>query len=180
MMMEAFTGYETLFKYEIFGHSGDEHELPLSPLSSPPSDDKERFEVLRQVYLHSQFCSSGDNTLEATYHSLKHLNSRNIQEQYDEVFVVVLSDANLERYGISPKELARIIEQQGSGDKSRHGGREGGSAGVACYTIFIGSIGEQAKRLKEALPNGKAFICMDAKELPKILQRVFTEGVLRD
>lgn len=80
--------------------------------------------------MHSQFCSSGDNTLEACEDAIK--SAENEADDYDENFVIVLSDANLERYGIPAKELGRILNLNPE---------------VKAFAIFIGSLGDQAERL---------------------------------
>lgn len=49
----------------------------------------------------------------------------------DERFVIALSDANLDRYGIRPSHLADVLETDDS---------------VNAYVILIGSLGEQAER----------------------------------
>ena len=83
---------------------------------------------VQALHAHSQFCLSGDNTLEATKHAVETI----VKQQADERFVVVLSDANLERYGIPPRKLAEILTMNDD---------------VNAYVIFIGSLGDQAHRL---------------------------------
>ena len=56
-----------------------------------------RLEVLKTMHAHSQFCMSGDHTLSATVLAINELANRS--ENYDESFVIVLSDANFDRYG---------------------------------------------------------------------------------
>lgn len=80
------------------------------------------------MYAHSQFCGTGDNTLEATSYAIKKILD---EDKADEYFVIVLSDANFDRYGISPQQFARILTSE-----SRVNG----------YAIFIGSLGDQAQR----------------------------------
>lgn len=79
------------------------------------------------MHAHAQFCMSGDFTLEATDVSIKEV----AQEEADEHFVVVLSDANLERYGIQPERFARVLTSDPQ---------------VNAFAIFIGSLGDQADR----------------------------------
>lgn len=79
------------------------------------------------MHAHSQFCMSGDYTLEATDVGIREL----AQEEADEHFVVVLSDANLERYGIRPELFARVLTSDPQ---------------VNAFAIFIGSLGDQAER----------------------------------
>lgn len=82
---------------------------------------------LQTMHAHSQFCMSGDNTLEATKSAIASLS----QEDCDEAIVVILSDANLERYGIAPERFARAMNSDPR---------------VNAYAIFIGSLGDQASR----------------------------------
>lgn len=70
---------------------------------------------------------SGDYTLEGTEASIKELS----REEADEHFVVVLSDANLERYGIQPERFAQVLTSDPQ---------------VNAFAIFIGSLGDQAER----------------------------------
>lgn len=79
------------------------------------------------MHAHSQFCMSGDYTLEGTEHAIKELS----REEADEHFVIVLSDANLERYGIRPDRFAQALTSDPQ---------------VNAFAIFIGSLGDQAER----------------------------------
>lgn len=79
------------------------------------------------MHAHSQFCYAGDNTLEATQLAIQSITNADC----DEAIVVVLSDANLQRYGIPPSELSKILTS---------------SEKVNAYVVFIGSLGDQAQR----------------------------------
>ncbi|XP_014486715.1 PREDICTED: von Willebrand factor A domain-containing protein 8 [Dinoponera quadriceps] len=159
MVMEAFSGHEGKFQYDIVGHSGDDYRIVFVNRAEPPTDNKRRLEVVKTMHAHSQFCLSGDNTLEATQHAIASL----AKEDSDESIVVVLSDANLERYGISPERFARVLMS---------------NMDVNAYAIFIGSLGDQATRLIKKMPSGRAFVCMDLKNIPRILQQIFSASVL--
>lgn len=80
------------------------------------------------MHAHSQFCWSGDHTLPATQNAVEALS----KEDCDEAIVIMLSDANLSRYGIPPKKLADALTAQ--------------EPKVQAYSIFIGSLGEEAER----------------------------------
>ena len=95
--------------------------------AAPPKNNRERLDVLKQMHAHAQFCMSGDHTLEATELAIK----RVAEIEADEHFVVVLSDANLERYGIPAEDLGRLITADPQ---------------VNTFVIFIGSLGNQAER----------------------------------
>ncbi|XP_067265112.1 von Willebrand factor A domain-containing protein 8 isoform X1 [Chanodichthys erythropterus] len=159
MVMEALESYEHKFKYDIMGHSGDGFDIELVRCDKVPKNNKERLKVLKTMHAHSQFCMSGDYTLEGTEQAIKEL----AQEEADEHFVIVLSDANLERYGISPDRFARALTSNPQ---------------VNAFAIFIGSLGDQADRLQRTLPAGRSFVAMDTKQIPQILQQIFTSTML--
>ncbi|XP_024941330.1 von Willebrand factor A domain-containing protein 8 isoform X2 [Cephus cinctus] len=159
MVMEAFSGYEGKFQYDIVGHSGEDYHIPFVDHTQPPKNDKQRLEVIKTMHAHSQFCMSGDYTLEATQHAIASLS----KEDTDESIVVVLSDANLERYGISPTRFVKVLTS---------------NPDVNAYAIFIGSLGDQAARLTSKMPSGRGFVCMDLQNIPRILQQIFTASVL--
>ncbi len=66
MIMESLQGFEQKFSYSIVGHSGDSPEIPLVEYDKPPKNAKERLQVLEKMSAHSQYCSSGDTTVQAT------------------------------------------------------------------------------------------------------------------
>ncbi|XP_015414935.1 PREDICTED: von Willebrand factor A domain-containing protein 8 [Myotis davidii] len=159
MVMEAFENYEEKFKYDIAGHSGDGYNIDLVPMNKIPKDNKQRLEILKTMHAHAQFCMSGDHTLEGTKHAIQEI----VREEADEYFVIVLSDANLSRYGIHPAKFAQILTSNPQ---------------VNAFAIFIGSLGDQAARLQRTLPAGRSFIAMDTKDIPQILQQIFTSTML--
>uniref|UniRef100_A0A8D0WGJ5 von Willebrand factor A domain-containing protein 8 n=1 Tax=Sus scrofa TaxID=9823 RepID=A0A8D0WGJ5_PIG len=159
MVMEAFENYEEKFKYDIAGHSGDGYNIDLVPINKIPKDNKQRLEILKTMHAHAQFCMSGDHTLEGTEHAIKDI----VKEEADEYFVIVLSDANLSRYGIHPARFAQILTSNPQ---------------VNAFAIFIGSLGDQATRLQRTLPAGRSFVAMDTKDIPQILQQIFTSTML--
>uniref|UniRef100_A0A3Q3VYX4 von Willebrand factor A domain-containing protein 8 n=1 Tax=Mola mola TaxID=94237 RepID=A0A3Q3VYX4_MOLML len=159
MVMEALENYEHKFKYDIVGHSGDGYDIELVRADKVPKNNKERLKVLKTMHAHAQFCMSGDYTLEGTDASIKEL----ARVEADEHFVVVLSDANLERYGIQPERFAQVLTSDPQ---------------VNAFAIFIGSLGNQAERLQKTLPAGRSFVAMDTKQIPQILQQIFTSTML--
>nr|XP_034959302.1 von Willebrand factor A domain-containing protein 8 isoform X1 [Zootoca vivipara] len=159
MVMEAFENYEQKFKYDITGHSGDGFNIAVVQNDNVPKNNKQRLEILKIMHAHAQFCMSGDHTLEGTEHAIREI----AKEEADEYFVIVLSDANLERYGIPPARFAQALTI---------------SPKVNAFAIFIGSLGDQADRLQRTLPAGRSFIAMDTKDIPQILQQIFTSTML--
>lgn len=82
---------------------------------------------MQAMITESQFCWPGDNTVEAMRTAIE----RVTKEPGDEYFVIVLSDANISRYGIKPKHLATLMNSDPR---------------VNVFAIFIGSLGDQAKQ----------------------------------
>merc|ERR1711997_226868 len=108
MVMEALAGFGERIKYDISGHSGEENNLPFVSHLKSPENNNERLKVLKEMHAHSQFCMSGDHTLSAAVLAINELGL--VSEQFDESFVVVLSDANFDRYGIRPESFAKILK----------------------------------------------------------------------
>lgn len=96
MVMEAFEGFEKKVQYDIIGHSGESPAIPFIDVKNPPTDAKRRLETLKMMHAHSQYCWSGDHTVNATKTAVDELS----KEDCDEAIVIVLSDANLSRYGM--------------------------------------------------------------------------------
>ncbi|KAF6208189.1 hypothetical protein GE061_016641 [Apolygus lucorum] len=160
MVMESFEGYDTKIQYDIVGHSGEARSIKFVDKANPPKNNKQRLESIRTMHAHSQFCMAGDYTVEAVEDAVKSL----AKENCDEGVVVILSDANLSRYAIQPKELSQAMSCDNR---------------VEAFVIFIGSLGDEAVRLVSSLPAGKAFTCMDLSNLPHILQTIFTTSMLK-
>jgi len=163
LLFEAFEGFEHRYRYSLVGHSGDTEALPLVEYGAPPANEKERLKLIQRMAVHTQFCNSGDHTLEATYAAIDEVASR--LPEADEAFVFLLSDANLERYGVRPQQLATALT-------SNHK--------VHAHAIFLSSLGGAAERLQASLPPGRGSICLDAADLPKAFRNAFSSSVLRD
>ena len=161
MIFEAFSGFEHKYRYSIVGHSGSTPCEQLVEYDTPPLNQKERLKVVQRMAAHTQFCHSGDHTLEATREAIEEVAAR--LDECDEAFVFVLSDANLERYGIRPGDLAKELTADPK---------------VNAHACFLASLGGAAERLKDALPPGKASVCLDSAELPAAFRSLLTAGVL--
>ncbi|KAG0224963.1 von Willebrand factor A domain-containing protein 8 [Actinomortierella wolfii] len=159
MIMESFRSFEHKFAYKIVAHSGDSPALEFVKEGKYPRTEKDVFRVLSQMSAHSQYCLSGDNTLAATAMAMKEI----VKEDADDYIVVVLSDANIGQYNIKPEDLARILK---SDDR------------VTSSMIFIGSLADQADKLKAAL-GSHAHVCRDTKELPQIMKSIFLSSMLK-
>jgi hypothetical protein len=161
MLMEGLDvpGCQERLKWDMVGHSGDEAVIPLVSAEKPPADESGRLKVLQRMLAHSQFCFSGDHTLEATQAAVQSLKE---ETDCDEKIVVVLSDANLDRYRIPPHVLGEYLTSEPD---------------VSAYIVMIGSLGDQAQQLQQALPAGRSYMCMDTADLPRILRQIFVSAM---
>lgn len=160
LIMESFDGLQQRFDYSIVGHSGDSPCIPFVDFGNPANNEKTRMKILQSMIAHSQFCRAGDFTLEAIEEAIDNVNSllRNTGDD-QEGLVIAISDANLERYGIHPRELGRIID-------------DGIAKGVKAHCIFIASFGREADEIRQNLPVGRGHVCMQTSDLPKIVRNI--------
>jgi hypothetical protein len=164
LVMESFEGLEEKFDYSIVGHSGDSHCIELVKFADPPANAKERMRILQTMVAHSQFCQSGDNTLRAIKQAVIDV-SADSGEHAEESVVIAISDANLRRYGIHPRELGRAMNAPGGSSKTK------------AFCIFIASFGDEADEIKKELPLGRGFVCMHTNELPTIVRNILTQEI---
>ncbi|KAJ3368340.1 von Willebrand factor A domain-containing protein 8 [Allomyces arbusculus] len=158
LVMQSFRGFENKFRYEIRGHSGDSASLEFVTEPNYPKDEKDELRVLTKMASHAQYCLTGDHTMASIKQAIQDVT----KQESDEAFVVVLSDANISQYNIQPNDLAQVLSLD---DR------------VQAYIIFIGTLADQAEQLRKAMP-GKAFSCLDTRQLPQIMKRIFT-GMVR-
>ncbi|KAI8855150.1 hypothetical protein BC829DRAFT_378230 [Chytridium lagenaria] len=160
LIMEAFKNFEHKFVYEIAGHSGDGANITFVQDGQYPKNDRDMFEVLTKMRAHSQYCLSGDNTLAAIDYGVQSISKKDA----DDYYVLILSDANIQQYNIAPAQIAKALNQ---------------SEAVNASLILIGSLQDQAKQIAKAMPES-AFICMNTKELPQILKKMFLSSMLKN
>lgn len=164
MVMEAFSKVESgKFVYDIIGHSGEAHDLPLVTTDKIPETAGRRWKVLRDIISTTQFTMSGDNTVESLEHAVKTLPTKGSEEEMDDYIIIALSDANLGRYGITSKILERAMSRNSK---------------VKAAIIFIGGA-EEGERVAKDLP-GKALVCKDLKSLPVLLSEILVNMVGRE
>ncbi|KAI3633761.1 hypothetical protein MIR68_008093 [Amoeboaphelidium protococcarum] len=162
MLLESLCGFEHKFKYEICGHSGDSAYIPFVKPSQYPKTDSERLKIIEEMHAHSTHCIAGDNTLNALRLVTDAAASTDSQEEFDERIVILISDANIEQYGISASDLRQEMENVKENV-------------VSSYLIFIGSLRDQAQKLLKELPVGHCYICEDSSELPGIVRRILSQ-----
>ncbi|EST08393.1 ATPase, dynein-related, AAA domain protein [Kalmanozyma brasiliensis GHG001] len=178
------------FAVDIVGHSGDLDMIPLVPLGRMPKSDGDMYRILRAIVSHTQYCDSGDNTLKCIEKSIRQVKSllpshlppppegntindttstglnQPIVEQdphqspMDDYFVIVLSDANLSRYGITHQRLAQLLRLD---------------AQVKTSLIFIDK-GNEALHLAKQLPT-QTHVARETKDIPRILSNILTSVV---
>jgi len=160
MIMESFKNYDHKFRYKFRGHSGSTDDLVFVQEPKYPVNQVQRLNVLRAMNGHAESCGSGDNTLDAARLAIREIS----KEESDESFVILLSDANLEQYDISPADLQALLNLDER---------------VNVFILFIGTMGEQAMRLRAALPADRVFVTLQTCDIPKVLKRVFLSSVLK-
>jgi von Willebrand factor A domain-containing protein 8 len=159
LIMESFSGCEDKIDFSFIGHSGDSASIPLLPFSSPPKTRAERLRILQTMYAHTQYCRSGDNTLRAAKKAIEMIT----KEPGESYTVILISDANLQRYGISPDELARVALA---------------NSNVSVSCILISSLWAEAKQVVERFPRGRAHVCLETAKLPSIMNSILKSTIL--
>lgn len=159
MIMEALEPFADRYKYSIVGHSGESEAIKLVKFGEPPRTRKDKLRVCQHMIAHAQYCWSGDMTLEGTEAAIKVVD----EEDADQKLVIVVSDANLRRYGIPASELGRRLIA---------------SPDVEAHALFIASFGEEAQRLKRELPPGRGHVLLDMSQLPNVFREILITNVV--
>ena len=169
LVMESFDGMKDKFDYSIVGHSGDSRCIDLVSFGEPPTNAKDRMRILQTMIAHSQFCESGDNTLAAIKQAMTDVTvgGYNDDDSSGNAIVIAISDANLERYGITPKALSRVMQSRSDTTLKT----------AKAYCIFIASFGDEAESIKRELPVGRGFVCMNSGELPHIVRNILMSEI---
>ena len=150
MIMESLRE-DTRFKLSIIGHNGSSAKIPLfNPEMS--LDEKTQLKVLEQMVAHTQYTYAGDNTVEAIRLAVKEAKKGDL--------ILIISDANLERYQITPDDLDDLQ-----------------SSDVHAHLILIGSFGDEARKLSESIPNERAQVCLKSSDLPLIIKNIVTNAL---
>ena len=148
--------------------------------------------VLQRMVTHSQFCMSGDNTIQATTRAMRAAAEEaaiDAAKAGDEDeggtaaarnFVFVLSDANFRRYGLEPLWWAQAFDttQPGVEGYAVMVGSLGDEAAMLPsyhpLTLFqVGSLGDEAAQVASALPVGRGYVCEDADDIPRTFAHIF-------
>jgi hypothetical protein len=121
-----------------------------------PSNEKDVFQIIARMSAHANYCLSGDNTLSAASTAIKDV----VKEEGDDYFVIVISDANIQQYNITPTAISKTLK---SDDR------------VNAHMIFIGSLGGSAEKMQKTMGSG-AHVCLDSKDVSCLEQ----SGLLPD
>jgi hypothetical protein len=150
MMMESLRE-DRRFKLYISGHNGSSAKIPLV---KPETDLNEaaQLRVLEGMIANTQYTWAGDNTVEAI--------SLAVEEATKGELIIIISDANLERYNITVEDLKPLQDQN-----------------VHAHLIFIGSLGDEAFELASRIPNERAQVCFQSSELPLIIKKIVTTAL---
>eukprot|EP01080_Neovahlkampfia_damariscottae_P004332 gene4332-7688_t len=160
-IMESLSGFEERFSYSITGHSGSSQRVPFIGFNKPPKNKNERLKVALQMRGHSQSCASGDTTLETTDWAISQISKMDA----DERFVFIFSDANITGYGFNSKNFSKLLTK---------------NSNVKAFVIFISSPNGEAEKLVKELPIGRGYCCLQAGDLGKTFQKIFTSNVLNE
>lgn len=86
-----------------------------------------------------------DNTVSAASTAIKDV----VKDEGDDYFVIVISDANIQQYNITPTAISKVLK---SDDR------------VNAHMIFIGSLGGSAEKMQKTMGSG-AHVCLDSKDV---------------
>ena len=151
MTMEALKD-DKRFALTIVGHNGDGAEIPFaSPDTS--MDPATQLQILEGMIAHTQYTFTGDRTLEAIELA--------VEQAHEGDLILVVSDANLQRYRIEPEVVADLLNRKD----------------VHVHLLFIGSLGKEAEHLARSIPNGRAVVCFNRDDLPMVIKDIVTAAV---
>ena len=180
LVMEAFSESRDRFEVGMFGHSGDSPCIPLARFGQLPKTQADRLALLDAMVAHTQYCSSGDHTLEGISAAVGEVTRRLValadtEGGDDEAaggddtgsdkrgFAFLVSDANLQRYGIQPPAIAAALRP---------------TATVASMAVFLSSgDNDEAAAVAAALPSRRAKAVTSPSQLPALMRNVLTSRI---
>lgn len=108
MMMETLKD-DRRFQLHLIGHNGTSAKIPLVNPSTK-MDEKTQLQVLECMVANTQYTYAGDNTVDAI--------SLAVEEASKNDLVIIISDANLDRYDISVDDLSPLQSEKVHARKS--------------------------------------------------------------
>ncbi|KAJ9470157.1 hypothetical protein DIPPA_32734 [Diplonema papillatum] len=157
LIMESFASFQHKYDYSIVAHNGDSPYIEIVPFGQPPQTELDRFAVIKAIYGGTS-CLTGDNTLAAAKLAVQKV----VEEEADDYFVVLISDANVSQYGIDASSLSEFLFADPR---------------VTSHVVLI-SAEHGALQLASALPKGTGHLVTDTAELPKVFQNLFEHSLL--
>eukprot|EP00927_Polykrikos_kofoidii_P015773 TRINITY_DN17055_c0_g1_i1.p1 TRINITY_DN17055_c0_g1~~TRINITY_DN17055_c0_g1_i1.p1 ORF type:complete len:2144 (+),score=329.32 TRINITY_DN17055_c0_g1_i1:237-6668(+) len=158
MLMEALSGFEQKFDYQVCCHDGDHVLNELVTFGRPPANERDRLKVVSKMMAAAQFCSSGDNTLAAIERACEQLATSGPADDY---FVFAFSDANFGRYGITPSRIGAALRSQST---------------VNANCFLIASLDDEAVDIARRMPD-QVKLCLDLRTLPAAIRQQFVSSV---
>jgi von Willebrand factor A domain-containing protein 8 len=149
MLMESLRENDR-FVLQIVGHNGTRANIPLMTCTTP-NDPATQLRILEGMVAHTQYTWAGDSTLEAIELA--------VREARPGELILVVSDANLSRYRIKPKDVAVLLHRND----------------IHVHLIFIGG-GAEAANLAKAIPNGRAHVCFRSEDLPLLMKNIMSSA----
>ncbi|KAI0296956.1 AAA domain-containing protein [Multifurca ochricompacta] len=158
MLMESFNllTRKDKYKWDMYGHSGDEPEIPLVNIGDPIEEVSQRWAVTQKMKYTTQYTWSGDTTVAAIEKAVNEVAAFD----GDDHFVIALTDANFGQYNITAEDLGRAM--------NRH-------PKVKTALICICEDSE-ASWVKKHFP-GRAFLVTNSADIPKVLRGFLTTMV---
>ncbi|CAK9101331.1 von Willebrand factor A domain-containing protein 8 (PEX7-binding protein 2) (P7BP2) [Durusdinium trenchii] len=163
MIMEALQGLEARFDYAVYCHDGDTPLQELIPFGQPPTDERGRLTVVSKLVASAQYCSSGDNTVEAIEQARHKVLDAG---PADDRFVFAFSDANFERYGLTAQALSKALGETNGRDE------------VRSILFLLATFEDEALLMAKSLPD-QVRLCLDPRTLPSELRQEFASRVSR-
>ncbi|XP_006455343.1 hypothetical protein AGABI2DRAFT_226806 [Agaricus bisporus var. bisporus H97] len=156
MLMETFDQLSRKDKY--VWDSGDGPDIPLVEVNNPPKELKDRWRVAEKMYLIPQYAFAGDYTVEAIANGVAEV----AKYDADDWFVIAVTDANFNRYGITPEQLTKAMKRDSK---------------VNTALICIGE-GAEATWITQRLP-GCGFRVSNTGDIPNVLRSILSTMVDR-
>ena len=158
-LMETLGSLEHKWEYQLRVHSGSTDDLELATFGAPPLSAEAKLDVVSRLTAHARGAQSGDRSLECLQRCIRDV----VAEEADDAIVVLLSDANLGRYGIAPSQIAEQLASEPA---------------VSAHAIFIGEP-SAAEWIMSELPVGKGFVVLDTTKLPLCVADILAEAAAR-
>ena len=159
VLMETLGPLEHKWEYQLRVHSGSTDDKELATFGKPPLTSAAKLDVIRTLQSHARGAQSGDHSLECLQRCIKDV----ALEESDDALVVLFSDANLGRYGISPSQIGDALATEPD---------------VSSFCVFIGEP-TAAEWIAQELPIGRGYVVLDTKTLPLCVADILGEAAAR-